>query len=214
MATYERQGTAPIEDGDSLDASEIEAEFTAIRTVINGGLTNANLDGSAAITGANIAATTITGAKIAADTITKSKLATAATGQVVLSDSAGAVGLDSSTAYQNCPYTSDITISSLESGKDWVILDYSGGFLLNALGSAATLTFAYDIDGPGNESSDLVKHKMLDNEEREFHVMFAYKATSTSHTFRPRIKSSVASTLIVPTSSTRVIFRAFSIPAK
>jgi len=214
MATYERQPTSPIVDGDSLDASEVDAELEAIRAVINGGLDNANLDGSAGITGANMAATTITGAKVASNTITKAKLVVAATGQVTLNDEAGSAGTLSDVAtWQDCLDTSDITIENLVSGEDWIILDYSGRYV-NSDADSVVMNFGFSIDGA--DPSAPVSLYILPTTETETMVChWAYQATSTSHTIRPQVKMTVARTPVQQaTSDVRVIFRAFSIPAK
>jgi hypothetical protein len=136
MGIITRDSNAPIQDGETANAADVENDFATLFAEINGNLTNANLSGSAAITAANMATSTITTAQMAASAVPKANVETAFNNVAVAGGG----------TWSTINGFSGITLTP-GSASDIIEMDFTGT-IQNTHGSlAATRQFGFSVDG-------------------------------------------------------------------
>lgn len=225
MTVYARQGTAPIQDGDTLDASEVEAEFEAIRVVLTGGIDSDNISPTAGILGSQLANSTVTESKITGSTITTASLATSATIKAYVdSQDGGNVVVDTALAayptWVDIPILTGTTLTPGATG-DMILMDctitinntnrwYDLGFSVGGTDTGTIATVSYPIGNVPSYSAyaGVVTH----------HYSWMEAAASTTPVaVAPRIRSSAGDVGVgSPTYPTGylAVFRAFIMPIK
>lgn len=214
MGTISREGTAPIESGDDLDASEVEAEFNKVFNVINGNLDNANIASDADIAGSKLADNGVANAKLTDDTITTAKMAASAVPKAYVSSATGATEMTSSATMVDVP---GITAATMTAGStdDMLVIDLNVTAFLASVGSTPLWEFAFSVDGTDTDSIARFRPKAI-NDSETVHVAWAVTAPSTSAiVIKPRYKSLDASSTGTFGGNTRNrIFRVQIIPIK
>lgn len=216
MGLIVRQAGDPIEDGDSRDASEVEAELVTIHTEINGLLDNANLSASAELSGSKFLNGSITATQIAADTVTTSKIAQSAVmqGQVETATDSSGVSFTTSTSNVDVPGFSGVTVTP-GSNSDALFIDFTASVSL-AASNTATYMFAISVGGSDTDCQEVgFVTTASRNNPQVLHVSYmVVPATTAALVVKPRYRQLAAtSTPFFVADSLRVL-RVLSIPIK
>lgn len=196
MGFITREVTAPIEDGDDLSGSEIEAELTKIFNEIDGGLDTTNLAAAAGLLGTQIADDTIPAAKIASSTITTTQMAASAVPKHGISTYNNTGDLTTSSTLVDVPNvsvtltpgsTSDIVLMSLavtiEQDTAGTSPEYQWGFNIADGTTGDVLVASSELRGGGTTQNGTFVFQ---------HVMTALTTSSTVYTPRYKIISSAS----------------------
>lgn len=174
MGLISRQGTAPIQTGDPLDAAEVEAEFNTIFTVINGNLEDANVKALAGIAGTKIADNTIANAKILADSLTTAKMAASAVPKADVDTDTGIESLTTSATFVDVPGLSTLTLVP-GSNSDMILVDLT----ISAFASVAG-TWVFGCSIAGSDHGPLAQLSLAAGFTGSVSFSFALVAGTTS----------------------------------
>lgn len=151
MGLIVREGTAPIQDGETASGDEVEAEFNKIFNEINGNLSNVNISTTANIDGDKLANASIATAKIEDNAITTAKMAAAAVPKGYYATSTGTETFTTSTTFVDVPGITAATLTPGSTG-DFIFCDLT--FTAEATGDNQT-TYAFGFNVNGQAATDV-----------------------------------------------------------
>jgi hypothetical protein len=216
MAQITREASAPIADGETASAADVENEFVKIFAQINGGLDNTNLAAAAGIVGTKIANTTITAGNIVSSTLTTTQMAASAVTKMSISTADNNGAMTASTSLVDVPGISSITLTP-GSTSDIVVCELQITWDSSGSGSAATYDFGFNIDD--GTTNDVVIGRKTDSETipqtfRFKHVMTAVAASSTVYKARYKLVSGATGDFDSGTLEYNTLFSVMILPIK
>ena len=228
MAIITREGTYPIQDGETSSGAELEAEFDKLFPLVNGTLDTNNFADAANVSGTKFANSTVAVGKFAADQLTTEEFAASAVLKTAVAVSTSTAALSTETTYQTFPI--GVVFLDNLALDDWVFVDFSGRmyneFSVFLQTQAQPVTFTFAVNGV--DQADIATVRVVHQNKLgpftgnfsfdvkgNFRISWAFQATAQSHSIVPRYKiTEDFDNITVLWGSGQHVLRATAIPQK
>lgn len=214
MTLINRQDTAPIQQGEPMDAAEVNAEITTIFTAINGNLSNPNFKAAANIVGSKLANATFTGAKLEASTLTTAKMAASAVPKAsveTVTSTGGNVAFTTSATYVDADGFSGVSVTP-GSTNDMIVADFTCTVTHTGSGTGVYM-FGIQIDAADTDLQEVTLNST--NAPQVIHIAHMVAAGGVSAvTITPRYKKLSGSDVGEFVDDSLRIWRVLVIPIK
>lgn len=187
MGVITRESSAPITDGEDLEAATVELEFAKIFTLMNGGIDTTNLSATAALVGTQLADGTIPSGKVTASTLTTAQMAASAVPKASVETADISGTMTTSATLIDVPTVSSITLTP-GSTNDIVTMMLSVSIGPTG-GAACEYNWGFNIsDGTGDVEVG-VSTMNTTRADNTYTFMYAMTATTAVSTvYKPRYK--------------------------
>lgn len=223
MTTANRHVDAPYQDGETLEAADLELDIANVYTVVNGNIDNSNIAAAADIAGSKLLDGGVTAAKITTSTLTLTQMNAAAVPKAYVSTSSAAAVFGVSTAWVDVNSITAATLTAGQSG-DYIFVDCMVTYDKSGPASGTAdvgITMGFEVAfGTAAATATAVAAQFLDRLDTEpiqtVHFTYAFTATAAEAiTVVPQMMGAAGTDKAV-NYSTDVprVFRAQIIPIK